>query len=326
MNKPKQVAINAALSVDLTGQVNSDSIGHEFYSGIGGQADFVRGAGRAPEGKPIMVLPSTATLPDGEVVSRIRPYLQAGSGVVVPRHEVHYVITEWGIAYLYGKNVRERVLQMINIAHPDFREELLEQAKEWNYVYSDQKLPKSVEGRISIYPDKYETKLELDNGEVLKMRPVKPTDERMLQELLYSLGEKDRYYRFFSPMKDFRHKKVQPMVTIDYSTSMIIVGVHEENESQSIVAEGGFFKTNQPSTAEIAFAVHEDWRNLGITQFLLDYLVQIARELKYKYFTGSILLENKAMLHVIDSSDYPITVRKIESGVTEFKMDITKKE
>lgn len=322
----KQVAVNAALSVDLTGQVNSDSIGHEFYSGIGGQADFVRGAGRAPEGKPIMVLPSTATLPDGEVVSRIRPYLQPGSGVVVPRHEVHYVITEWGIAYLYGKNVRERVLQMINIAHPDFREELLEQAKEWNYVYSDQTLPRSVEGRISIYPEKYETTLELDNGETLLIRPVKPTDERMLQELLYDLGQKDRYYRFFQPVKQFRHKKVQPMVNIDYSTNMILVGINEENGSKEIAAEGGFFSTNHPSTAEIAFAVHPDWRNLGITKFFLDYLVQIAREMNYKYFAGTILLENKAMLHIIDSADYPLTVRRIESGTTEFKMDITKKQ
>lgn len=320
----KQVAINAALSVDITGQVNSDSIGHEFYSGIGGQADFVRGAGRAPEGKPIMVLPSTAKLDNGEVVSRIVANLQPGSGVVIPRHEVHYVVTEWGIAYLYGKNIRERVLQMINIAHPDFRDELLERAKEWNYIYSDQKLPKSVEGRISVYPEKYETTLDLQNGETLKIRPVKPTDERMIQELLYSLNEKDRYYRFFTPMKAFRHKSVQPMTIIDYSTSMILVGIHEENEVKKIVAEGGFFSTNQPSVAEIAFAVHPDWRGLGITKFMLNYLVQIARELNYKSFTGSILLENKAMLHIIDSADYPLTVRRIEGGVTEFKMDITK--
>ncbi|MFX0138925.1 MAG: acetyl-CoA hydrolase/transferase family protein, partial [Candidatus Hodarchaeota archaeon] len=117
----KQVAINAALSVDLTGQVNSDSLGHRFYSGIGGQVDFVRGAGRAIDGKPIMTLPSTATLKDGTVVSRVVPYLQPGSGVVITRGDIHYIVTEWGIAYLYGKSIRERVLEMINIAHPDFR-------------------------------------------------------------------------------------------------------------------------------------------------------------------------------------------------------------
>ncbi|MFW9988462.1 MAG: acetyl-CoA hydrolase/transferase family protein, partial [Candidatus Odinarchaeota archaeon] len=174
----KQVAINAALSVDLTGQVNSDSIGYRFYSGIGGQVDFIRGAGRSIDGKPIMTLPSTVKLKDGTVVSRIVPCLQPGSGVVITRGDIHYVVTEWGIASLYGKSIRERVLEMINIAHPDFREELLEHAKKWKYIYSDQKLPISIDGRISIYPEKYETTLNLKNRKIIKIRPVKPTDER----------------------------------------------------------------------------------------------------------------------------------------------------
>jgi GNAT superfamily N-acetyltransferase len=115
------------------------------------------------------------------------------------------------------------------------------------------------------------------------------------------------------------------MINIDYSTSMILVGEYHENGEIIVVAIGGFFKTTQPSMAEIAFSVHKDWRNLGITKFLLDYMVMIARELNYKYFSGSILLENKKMLHIIDNSVYPITVKKFESGVTEFMQDITKK-
>ncbi len=320
----KQVAINAALSVDITGQVNADSLGPQIYSGIGGQVDFIRGAGKSVQGKPIIVLPSTATLPDGKVISRVVSFLAPGSGVVVTRGDVHYVVTEWGIAYLYGKSLRERVLQMINIAHPDFREELLEQAKKWNYVYSDQKLPKSVDGRISIYPDQYETRITLKNGKMLTLRPVKPTDEKLIQDLYYSLDDTDRYYRFFSPVRDFRHKKIQPMISIDYSTSMILVGETVEGGETKIIALGGFFKTDQPAVAEIAFSVHTQWRNLGITKFLLDYMVIIARELNYRYFMGSILLENKKMLHIIDNSKYPITVKKIESGVTEFVQDITR--
>jgi acyl-CoA hydrolase len=152
----KQVAINAAISVDITGQVNADSLGSEFYSGIGGQVDFMRGANRSQGGIPITVLPSTATLKDGTVVSRIVSFLKPGSGIVITRGDVHYVVTEWGIAYLFGKCIRERVIQMISIAHPDFREELLEQAKKWNYVYLDQQLPKSIGGRVSVYPEKYE--------------------------------------------------------------------------------------------------------------------------------------------------------------------------
>lgn len=322
----KQVAINAALSVDITGQVNSDSIGHMFYSGIGGQVDFVRGAGRAKEGKPIMVLPSTAKLKEGEVVSRIVPTLQPGSGVVITRGDVHYVVTEWGIADLHGKSVRERALELINIAHPDFREELLEKAKEWNYVYPDQQLPKSIDGRISLYPDQYETTLELENGESLLIRPVKPTDERMLQELHYSLDKQDRYYRFFQPVKEFRHKKIQPMVAIDYKRDFILVAVHKEQDQKRIVAQGGYFKTNNPSMGELAFLVHEDWRGLGITKFLLNYLVQIGRELGMKTFAGTILLDNKAMLHIIDTASYPLSLKRVESNVTEFRMDITKKK
>ncbi|MFX1557686.1 MAG: GNAT family N-acetyltransferase [Promethearchaeota archaeon] len=320
----KQVAINAALTVDLTGQVNADSLGHQFYSGIGGQVDFIRGAGRSKEGKPIMVVPSTATLEDGTIVSRIVPYLQPGSGVVITRGDVHYIVSEWGIAYLYGKSVRERVLEMINIAHPDFREVLLEHAKKWKYVYSDQKLPISIDGRIAIYPEKYETILELKNGKKIKIRPIKPTDERMIQELHYSLDEKDRYFRFFTPVHDFRHKKIQPMVNIDYTTDMILVGEYSENGETKIIALGAFFKTIQPSLAELAFVVHKDWRGLGITRFLLNYLVQIGRELNYKTFGGTILLENKPMLHLIDTSGYKLTLKKIEGGVTEFFFNISK--
>jgi acyl-CoA hydrolase/GNAT superfamily N-acetyltransferase len=320
----KQVAINAALTIDLTGQVNADSLGHQFYSGIGGQVDFVRGAARSKEGKPIMVLPSTAVLPNGNVISRIVPFLAPGSGVVITRGDVHYVVTEWGIAYLYGKNIRERVLQMINIAHPDFREELLEHAKKWHYVYSDQKLPLSVDGRISLYPEGYETQLTLSNGKIIKIRPIKPTDERMLQDLYYSLDKQDRYYRFFAPIVDFRHKKIQPYVNIDYSTDMILIGLVEDEEEEKIIAGGGFFKTNQPSMGELAFTVDKEWRGLGIAKFLLHYLATIARELQYKSFSGSILLENKPMLHIIHNSGYPLIGTKIEAGVSNFIIDITK--
>jgi len=319
----KQVAINAALSVDLTGQVNSDSLGHQFYSGIGGQVDFVRGAGRAEDGKPIMTLPSTATLKDGTVISRIMPFLQPGSGVVITRGDIHYVVTEWGIAYLYGKSVRERVLEMINIAHPDFREELLEHAKKWKYIYSDQKLPISIDGRVSVYPDKYEAFLQLQDGRTIKIRPVKPTDERMIQELHYSLDKKDRYLRFFTPMKDFRHRRIQPMVNIDYSTDMILIGEYTEKGEEKIIAMGAFLKAYQPSVAELAFVVHEDWRGLGITKYLLNYLVTIGKELNYKTFGGSIMLENKPMLHIINSSGYSLKLKKIEQGITVFAFDLS---
>ncbi|MDZ7344533.1 MAG: hypothetical protein ONA90_08455, partial [candidate division KSB1 bacterium] len=133
----RMVAINSALEVDLTGQVCADSIGHRFFSGIGGQVDFIRGAALAEGGKPIIALPATA---DNGKRSRIVADLTRGAGVTTTRGDVHYVVTEYGIAYLFGKSIRQRALEMINIAHPDFRGELLEAMKKRHYVYPDQKL------------------------------------------------------------------------------------------------------------------------------------------------------------------------------------------
>ncbi len=127
----RMVAINSAIEVDLTGQVCADSIGTRLYSGVGGQVDFVRGAARSRGGKPIIALPSSAK--DG-AISKIVPTLNPGAGVVTTRNDVHYVVTEYGVAHLYGKTIRERVRALIEISHPNFREELEEKAFEFNYL------------------------------------------------------------------------------------------------------------------------------------------------------------------------------------------------
>ncbi len=131
----KMVAINGAIEIDLTGQVCADSIGERFYSGIGGQVDFLRGAARSRGGKPIVALPSTANLPDGTKVSRIALNLMPGAGVVTSRGDVHYVVTEWGVAFLHGKSIRERALSLIAIAHPDFRDALKKAARERHLIH-----------------------------------------------------------------------------------------------------------------------------------------------------------------------------------------------
>jgi 4-hydroxybutyrate CoA-transferase len=130
----RMVAINSAIEVDLTGQVCADSIGPKIYSGVGGQLDFIYGASRAKDGVPIIALPSTTMLRDGTVISRITPMLKLGAGVVTTRNHVHYVVTEYGVADLYAKTIRQRAHQLIGIAHPDFREELTKQAKELHYI------------------------------------------------------------------------------------------------------------------------------------------------------------------------------------------------
>ncbi|NDJ55211.1 MAG: acetyl-CoA hydrolase/transferase family protein [Chloroflexi bacterium] len=127
----KMIAINSAIQVDLTGQVCADSFGHKFYSGVGGQVDFVRGAARSKGGKPIIALPATAK---NDSISRIVDTLTPGAGVITTRNDVHYVVTEFGVAHLYGKTIRERVTALINIAHPNFQESLTQKAHELNYL------------------------------------------------------------------------------------------------------------------------------------------------------------------------------------------------
>jgi len=130
----RMVAINSAIEVDLTGQVCADSIGPKLYSGVGGQLDFVYGASRSKGGVPVIALPSTNMMRDGTAISKIAPMLKHGAGVVTSRNHVRYIVTEYGVADLYGKTIRQRATQLINIAHPDFREELKEQAHELHYI------------------------------------------------------------------------------------------------------------------------------------------------------------------------------------------------
>jgi acetyl-CoA hydrolase len=127
----RQVAINGAIEVDLTGQVCADSIGPKLYSGVGGQMDFIYGASRSEGGLPIIALPSTAK---GGTMSRVVPTLKPGAGVVTTRNHVHWIVTEHGAVDLYGKSIRERARALIGIADPKFREELTEQAIALDYL------------------------------------------------------------------------------------------------------------------------------------------------------------------------------------------------
>lgn len=130
----RMVAMNSAIEIDLTGQVCADSIGTKIYSGVGGQADFIYGSSLSQGGLPIIALPSTSTLRDGTVISRIAPTLKPGAGVTTTRNHVHYICTEFGMVDLYGKSLHQRAQLLISIAHPDFRDELTSQAKKLNYL------------------------------------------------------------------------------------------------------------------------------------------------------------------------------------------------
>ncbi|UCF06268.1 MAG: GNAT family N-acetyltransferase [bacterium] len=310
----RMVAINVALEVDLTGQVCADSLGTRFYSGIGGQVDFNRGAARSHGGKAIIALPSTAKK---GTVSRIVAHLSQGAGVVTSRGDVHYVVTEYGVAYLHGKSVQERALALISIAHPDFREELLKQAIEAKYVRRELA---GVEGRIAVGPEDVRTSMLLDDGTVINFRPIHPTDMPRMKELFYALSQQTVYYRFMRPMKQLPQKEIQDFVYIDHRSDVAIVGTLPEAHGEEIIAVGRYYLDPQTNRAEVAFTVRDEWQRRGIGTFLLNYLIILARRHGISGFTAEVLAENRAMQHVLRKADLKTRI-KLNDGVYSFEMD-----
>lgn len=296
----KMVAINVGLEVDLTGQVCADSLGYRFYSGIGGQVDFIRGAARSRGGKAIIAMPSTAR---DDTVSRIVPHLSEGAGVVTTRGDVHYVVTEYGTAYLHGKSIRERVLALINIAHPKFRNELIQFAKAQKYLAEDQIEMAWEQVR---YPEELERHDTLRDGTQIFFRPVKPTDEPALAEMLYSLSAESVRSRYFTRTIRFPHKDVQRLANIDYKNDIAIVGVVPGPGGEEVVAIAQYFLNPETQEAEVAFIVHDEWQQKGMGTFLLNYLVQIARRRGVRRFFAKVLSTNKAMLAIFHNSGLKI--------------------
>ncbi len=310
------VAINSALEIDLTGQVCADSLGHRVLSGIGGYVDFTHGASRARGGKTIIVMPSTSS--DGRR-SRIVSHLAHGAGVVSSRSTVRYVVTEFGIAHLHGKTIRERAQALINIAHPKFRERLLSEAKTLRYVYQDQILPPVFE---PLYPGQWEAYQLFPGEQKVFFRPIKPTDERAVQEFFYAMPDQDVYYRFLSAMRAFPHRNIQAMCNIDYEHEMAIVGVTGEAGSETVVALGRYILDQKTNMAEVDFAVRESYQRRGIASFLLHYLCQIARSKGISGFDAYVLAANRGMLAVFHRVGYVIHSH-LEEGVYEisFRFD-----
>jgi acyl-CoA hydrolase len=315
----KMVAINVALEIDLTGQVCADSLGYQFYSGIGGQVDFIRGAALSRGGKAIIAMPSTAK--NGEV-SRIVPHLTEGAGVVTTRGDVHYVVTEYGIAHLHGKSIRARALDLINIAHPKFRNKLIQAAKAQKYIYQDQI---ELEWEQVAYPQELEHYDTLYDGTQIFFRPVKPTDESALSEMLYSLSERSVRTRYMAHTMTFPHKDVQQLTNVDYQQNLAIVGVVPRVSGEKIVAIAQYFLEPEKQTAEVAFIVQDEWQQKGMGTFLLDYLTQIARQRGVKRFYAKVLPRNKPMLTIFYNSGFDVNT-EFDGDVYNIKYDLTNQQ
>jgi acyl-CoA hydrolase/GNAT superfamily N-acetyltransferase len=286
------IAINSALAVDLTGQVASDTLMGKFFSGIGGQVDFIRGAARSRRGKPVIALPSTAK--DGRL-SRIQATFEQGAGVVTSRGDVHYVVTEYGIADLWGKSIRQRTLALIDIAHPDFRAELMNAAKARKYVFADQISPRA------IYPWEEECVATLADATEVLVRPVRISDEEHLQAMLYRLTDESTYSRFLQYKKRHPHEEMQDLVDLDYEHNMALV-VTPQGRPDDIVATARYDVDPATHLADIAFVVLDDWQGKGVGTLLMKRMAEIGQKRGLAGFTADVLRRNKAMLGIFHRS------------------------
>ncbi len=295
----KMIAINSALEVDLTGQVCADSIGHRFYSGIGGQVDFIRGAKRSRGGKAVICMLSTAM---DDTVSRIVPRLSEGAGVVTTRGDVDVVITEYGLATLHGKTIRERVLSLIAVAHPKFRNELLEAAKKMHYVFEDQ-VPFLVQG--TYFASEYEVQetFKTKEGPIeVQFRLIRPDDTDRIKELFYDLSEESIYFRFLTPLKSLRRQTLQDFYNVDQSSDISVVAVVKsgvEGETERIIGAGRYLLNRSTNEAEFALLVQDEYQGMGIGTFLLNHLMRIAKSKGVEAFIAFVHPQNQPMIRFI---------------------------
>lgn len=299
VNDPTQIArndnlisISAALEVDLTGQVCSDSLGYLFFSGIGDQVDFLRGSAMSKGGFSIIAMPSTAR---NGTISRIVPHLSEGAGVATTRGDVNFIVTEYGIAELQGKGIYQRVMELAQIAHPKFRESLIDFARKRHYIFADQ-LPPAQEDLLFL--EGYKSNEKCKNGKILEYRPLLPSDEFAYRNFFYSLQEKTIYYRFFYRMKLFSHEVIQQQyASVDYRKSMSLIAMGQKGGHKEIIGIGSYAPAEN-DMAEVAFVVREDHQGLGIASILLIKLEAIALENEYIGFVATVLRENQAMIQV----------------------------
>ena len=291
------VSINSAIEVDLTGQVVADSLGYNFYSGIGGQVDFIRGAAMSKGGKPIIALPSTAR---NGTVSKIVPFITEGGGVVTSRGDVHYVVTEWGIATLRGKSIRERALELIQIAHPDFRDELLREVRKHYWVPEYQKQKPTTVSEL----EGVEVKRLQFGGESYQLRPLHPADERPLQEFFYSHNKETLLMRYSHHPKQMSREKASTLVAVDQGRDLAFCVVKRNGPKEEIEAVGRYYFIEQTNSAEAAFVVREIHQGKGMAKCLLREMMIIARKRGIKTMYAYVRAENKPMLRVFDYHNF----------------------
>lgn len=285
----RMVSVTNALEVDLTGQVVADVFGQGFYSGLGGQVDFIRGATMSRGGVPVIVLPSTTA--DG-AASRIVPFIRDGAGVVTSRGDVHYIVTEYGIATLRGRSIRERALELIQIAHPRFRDELRREAVVRGLLPAYQKSsPRPVPdlGEIEVRKIRF-------GDESFVLRPLHSSDIRRLQEFFYSHTLETIQMRYGYTVTRMTRERAYDLVNVDQTRDLALAVFETQGPRQIIHAVGRYYVDPDGRSAEVAFVVRETKRRLGIGTTLMETLIAVARKRGLEQVWGRVRKDNLPML------------------------------
>lgn len=295
-------AVNSALAVSLLGQAANESISESYFSGIGGQSDFMRGASLSRGGMALIALPSLT--PEGS--SRIRVQLGDEHPVVNLGGDAHYVVTEYGVATLRGRSLRERALEMIQIAHPQHRETLLREARARRIVPAYQvNVPRPAEG----IGDLGQRKVRLKDGTYL-LRPLHPSDERRLQEFFYSHSRETIQQRYGYMVSRMTRQRAYELVGIDQSRDLALGVFEVQGPRQVIHAVGRYFLDADGTSAEMAFVVRETKRRLGMGGLLLETMIEAARRRGVRTLWAQTASENVPMLAVFKEKGARITPSK----------------
>lgn len=294
----KMVSVNMVMEMDLTGQAAVDALPHNYFAGVTSMIDFVRGSALCPNGKSILLIPSTSI--DGSE-SRIVASMESG-GVVIPRSDVSYVISEFGAVNLFGKNLQERATAMISLAHPKFRDELFEKAKMLNLMSHGRKLSESLR---SVYPAGLE-EIRKFGDQIVQLRPAKPVDDRRIQEHFYNLDKKDVVARFFHEKTCFLRDDVESMFETDYIKNLTLLAVTGEFGFGAVAGIGAYMLDPKKNVAEVAFSVAKDWQGKGVAAALLLKLAQAAKDNGIDGLMAYTAPDNTGMIKLFKKLPYPV--------------------
>ena len=309
-SRERMVSVTQAFTIDLTGQVSTESLDGALYGGVSTGPAFHRGALASPGGMAIVCLASRT--PAGR--SAISLDLGPDEAVAIPRADVHWVITEYGTAYLFGRSLAERAVALIEIAHPDVRRELLDAAIERGLVGPKQQLRSR-----TAYPVAQVRDVRLRDGREVRLRPTRTSDTRAMQDLFYRLSEEDRETRFLHKLSSLTDSAAQHLCSVDYEEEMAFAAVVGPSAHERIVAASCYYLNPATGLAEVAYMVDPDWQGAGLGGILHAGLVEYARAHGARGMTADVLFGNSRMMRIFKRGDHSLSV-KTDAGVEELTM------